>query len=55
MEEQTEEQKKLRRFAEAIVFFMEHPDATEDPVTKAYVENIKRMLTIGRQLKIIQN
>ena len=55
MDEQPEEQKKLRRFAEAIVFFMEHPDATEDPVTKAYVENIKRMLAIGRQLKIMQN
>jgi hypothetical protein len=55
MEAQTEEQKKLRRYAEAIIFFMEHPDATEDPVTNAYVENIKKMLAIGKQLKIIQN
>jgi hypothetical protein len=55
MEEQTEEYKKLRRYAEAIVFFMEHPEATEDRTIKAMVAAIKKRLEPGqKQLKIGQ-
>ena len=55
MVEQTDEYKKLRRYAEAIVFFMEHPEATEDTAVKAMVAAIKKEFEPGqKQLKISQ-
>ncbi|MDE1860018.1 MAG: hypothetical protein KGH67_05845 [Candidatus Micrarchaeota archaeon] len=55
MAEQTDEYKKLRRYAEAIVFFIEHPEATDDTAVKAMVTAIKKQLEPGqKQLKISQ-
>ena len=49
MEETDRKEQKLRAYAEAVVFYMEHPEAINDEVTKAYVENIKKMLGQGQK------
>ena len=36
--------KKLKEYAEAIAFYLEHPEALKDNVSRAYIESIKRKL-----------
>ena len=52
LEEQDE--KRLRVFAEAIIFYLEHPETIHDSVTKAYLESIKKML-VNPQRKLNMN
>lgn len=42
--ETTATDRKLKEYAEAIAFYLEHPEALKDNVSKAYINSIKRRL-----------
>ncbi len=37
-----EYEKRINGYAEAIVYFLDHPDAPLNPVVKAFIENIRQ-------------
>ncbi len=54
--EKTAQDKKLKDYAEAIAFYLEHPEAMKDSISKAYVESIRKMLeNPQKQLETSQN
>ena len=42
--EEKELEERLERQADAILYFIDHPEAPLDPVLRAYVNRIKRMV-----------